>query len=153
MHLYADKAPRSTRLARAIHRIVVVLGIIWASPLSAIGLLFGIPIVLFRGRVFLIHDTTPALLIRGPFADFLLARHPFGAMCAMAVGHVVIAEEQGLTKQILTHELAHVRQAARWGALFPFAYLAASGWAILRGRDAYWHNTFEIAARNAERHG
>lgn len=153
MHLHADKAERRTLPRQAIHRIAVVLGIVWASPLSMIGLLFGIPIMLLRGRAYLIHDDTPALLIRGPFADFLLARHPFGAMCAMAIGHIVIGEKQGLTRQILTHELAHVRQAARWGILFPFAYLAASAWAILRGRDAYWHNTFEIAARNAERHG
>lgn len=152
MHLHAGKASRSTPLRKGIHLIVILLGIVWASPLTAIGLLFGLPILLCRGRIFLIHDTTPALLVRGPLADFLLARHPFGAMCAMAIGHIVIAEEQGLTKQILTHELAHVRQAARWGALFPFAYLAASAWAILRGRDAYWHNTFEVAARNAERH-
>jgi hypothetical protein len=152
MHLYADKASRNTLLRRAFHWTAALLGIVWAAPLSVIGLLFGIPIVLLRGRIFLIHDTTPAVLIRGPFADFLLERHPFGAMCAMAIGHVVIAEEQGLTKQILTHELAHVRQAACWGILFPFAYLAASAWAILRGQDAYWHNTFEIAARNAERH-
>jgi hypothetical protein len=153
MHLHADKASRSTLLRHAFHWIVTLLGIAWASPLSAVGLLFGIPIVLFRGHMYLIHDSTPALLIRGPFADFLLARHPFGAMSAMAIGHIVIAEEQALTKQILTHELAHVRQAACWGILFPFAYLAASAWAILRGRDAYWHNTFEVAARNAERHG
>lgn len=129
-----------------------LLGIVWALPLTLIGLLFGIPIVLMRGQMYVIHDTTPALLIRGPLADFMLERHPFGAMCAMAIGHVVIAERQGLTKQILTHELAHVRQGARWGILFPFAYLAASAWAIVRGQDAYWHNVFEVAARKAERH-
>jgi hypothetical protein len=83
----------------------------------------------------------------------MLARHPFGAMCAMAIGHIVIAQRQGLTPQILTHELEHVRQAAHWGIVFPFAYLAASAWARIRGQDAYWNNVFEVAARRAERHG
>ncbi|OGB20485.1 MAG: hypothetical protein A3I66_18350 [Burkholderiales bacterium RIFCSPLOWO2_02_FULL_57_36] len=73
-------------------------------------------------------------------------------MCAMAIGHVVIAEKRGLTPQVLTHELAHVRQAACWGILFPIAYLAASVWAVLHGQDAYWHNVFEVAARRAEKH-
>ncbi len=152
MHLPADKSPHATSLQRAVGWIATLLGIVWALPLTLFGLLLGIPIVLWRGKMYVIRDTTPAVLIRGPFADYLLERHPFGAMCAMAVGHVIIAERQGLTKQILTHELAHVRQGARWGVLFPFAYLAASAWAISRGQDAYWHNVFEVAARKAERH-
>jgi hypothetical protein len=69
----------------------------------------------------------------------------------MALGHVVIAEHEGLPARVLIHELAHVRQAALWGIFFPFAYLASSAWAVLRGRDAYWYNSFEIAARNAEK--
>jgi hypothetical protein len=132
--------------------VATLLGILWALPLTLIGLASSIPIVLRRGRIYAVHDSTPALLVRGPIADYLLEHHPFGPMSAMAIGHVIIAEQRGLTKQILTHELAHVRQASLWGALFPFAYLAASLWAWLRGRDAYWNNPFEVAARNAERH-
>ena len=49
-------------------------------------------------------------------------------------------------------KLAHVRQAMRWGIFFPFVYLASSAWAALRGRDAYWHNKFEIDAREEEKH-
>jgi hypothetical protein len=130
-----------------------LLGIVWALPLTLCGIALALPIALMRGgRIYVVQEPTPALLVRGPFADYLLARHPFGAMSAMAIGHVVIAEQHGLTKQILTHELAHVQQAARWGVLFPFAYLASSAWVALRGQDAYWHNIFEIAARNAEKH-
>jgi hypothetical protein len=70
----------------------------------------------------------------------------------MALGHIIISENQGLSSRILIHELAHVRQAMRWGLLFPFAYLASSAWAAIRGRDAYWHNKFEIDAREAEKH-
>lgn len=129
-----------------------VLGILWALPLTLFGIILAMPILLWRAKVQVVRTPTPALMISGPVADYMLNRHPFGAMCAMAIGHVVIAEKRGLTPQVLTHELAHVRQAACWGILFPVAYLAASAWAVLHGQDAYWHNVFEVAARQAEQH-
>jgi len=144
--------PRQTVLRRLLHALLL-LRICWALPLTLLGMLMALPVMLGRGEVRLVRSLhTPALLFSGPAADYLLERHPFGAMCAMAIGHVVIAERRSLTSRILTHELAHVRQAACWGILFPFVYLAASAWALLRGQDAYWHNVFEIAARKAERH-
>jgi len=137
---------------RPLFWIGTLLGIIWAAPLTLFGLLIALPVFLFRGHAHLVRGHTVALVVRGPFADWMLGRHPFGAMTAMALGHVVIAEKQGLSARVLTHELTHVRQAARWGIVFPFAYLASSAWAAIRGRDAYWHNRFEIAARKAEKH-
>ncbi|RJF99586.1 hypothetical protein D3871_14405 [Noviherbaspirillum saxi] len=128
-----------------------LFGIAWASPLTAAGLLLALPIVVSRGHVQLVRGHTVALLVRGPLADFMLRRHPFGVMNAMAIGHVVIASDEGLSSRVLIHELTHVRQAALWGPLFPFAYLASSAWAALRGKDAYWHNRFEVAARRSEK--
>lgn len=136
---------------RTASRVGHLLGVVWAAPLTLFGLLIGLPIVLCRGHVQFVHAYAPALLIRGRLADFLLRRHPFGPMNAMAIGHVVIAAHDGLSSRVLIHELAHVRQAARWGILFPMAYCASSLWAALRGKDAYWHNRFEIAARRAEK--
>jgi hypothetical protein len=139
-------------LPRPLSWIGTLFGVVWAAPLTAFGLTLALPILLLRGHAQLVRGHTVALVVRGPFADQMLSRHPFGAMVAMALGHVVIAEQQGLSMRVLTHELAHVRQAARWGILFPFAYLGSSAWAMIRGRDAYWHNRFEIAAREAEKH-
>lgn len=138
-------------LPRPVFWLATLLGVFWALPLTLLGMLLALPVVVVRGNAQLIRGPTVALLVRGPFADWMLCRHPFGAMTAMALGHVVIAEKQGLSSRVLIHELAHVRQAARWGILFPFAYLASSAWAAIRGRDAYWHNKFEIAAREAEK--
>lgn len=146
-HASAKNLHRYRRL-----RVSSLIGVLWALPLSLFGVLLALPIRLRHGRIDRITGNIPALLVRGPLADWLLARHPFGPMAAMAVGHIVIARRHGLTPQTLRHELAHVRQAARWGAIFPFAYLAASAWALLHGRQAYWHNHFEIAARKAEQH-
>jgi hypothetical protein len=144
--------PRPSALRRAMRALLTLLGILWALPLTLFGMLMALPVLCYHGEVRLVRAPTPALLFSGPGADYLLEHHPFGAMCAMAIGHLVIAERRSLTARILTHELAHVRQAACWGILFPFVYFAASGWALLRGQDAYWNNVFEIAARKAERH-
>jgi hypothetical protein len=147
-----DRVADPGLLRRLVSWLGGTLGIVWALPLTLFGMLLALPILLWRGKVHVVRTTAPALIISGPVADYMLDRHPFGPMCAMAVGHVVIAEQRGLTPQVLTHELAHVRQAACWGILFPIAYLAASAWAVLHGRDAYWHNAFEVAARRAEKH-
>lgn len=137
---------------RTVARLLATAGIVWALPLTFFGLLLTLPILIWRGQLCVVRASTPALIVSGRLADAILARHPFGAMCAMAIGHIVIADHRSLTPQILTHELEHVRQAAIWGALFPFAYCAASLWAVLHGRDAYWSNVFEVAARRAEKH-
>lgn len=139
-------------VARPLSWAGIVLGILWALPLSLVGLAIALPVLVWRGHVQFIRGRSFAFLVRGPLADILLGHHPFGAMAAMALGHIVISENQGLSMRVLTHELEHVRQAERWGIAFPLAYLASSAWAALRGRDPYWHNHFEIAARKAEKH-
>jgi len=139
-------------ITRPLRWAGVVLSLFWALPLTLAGLAIALPIFVWHGHVQFIHGRSFAFLVRGPLADILLGHHPFGAMTAMALGHIVISENQGLSMRVLAHELEHVRQAERWGIIFPLAYLASSVWAALRGRDPYWHNHFEIAARKAEKH-
>ncbi len=145
-----DPKPASV-YSRAYRIALDAFGVLWALPLSLFGVLLLVPAWIFGGRIYVIPASPPALLVRGPLSDYLLAHHPLGAMSAMAIGHVVLAGQYGLSHQILTHEIEHVRQAARWGILFPFAYIAASLWAWITGRDLYWHNVFEVAAREAEK--
>lgn len=135
-----------------LRSIASLAGILWALPLSLFGLILVLPIRIARGRIDRVTGGIPALLVRGPLADRLLQRHPFGPMAAVAIGHIIIARQHGLTPHTLSHELVHVRQAAHWGPIFPFAYLVASAWAMLHGHPAYWYNHFEIAARKAEKH-
>lgn len=152
MRLRSRQLFRHRYLRHLLFWVGTILGILWALPLTVAGLLTALPVFAWRGHAQLIRGRTFALLVRGPAADVMLSHHPFGAMTAMALGHVIIAEHQGLSSRVLMHELAHVRQAQRWGIVFPFAYLASSAWAGIRGRDAYWHNRFEVAARKAEKH-
>ena len=147
--------------ARTIGRRLA--GIVWALPLTLVGLLLALPVLASGGSIAI----TPllrvggmrrrvthirALLVHGAVADFLLAHHPFGAMHAMAIGHIVIADRNATSRRLLVHELTHVAQAARWGIVFPLAYLTASAWALASGGDVYWDNVFEVAARTAEQH-
>jgi hypothetical protein len=66
---------------------------------------------------------------------------------AIALGHVILARSVEGLDRFREHEHVHVRQWERWGPVFPFAYVASSWWAWLRGRDAYWANAFEREAR------
>jgi hypothetical protein len=73
---------------------------------------------------------------------------PEGA-AAMTLGHVVIARDRHSLESTRAHERVHVRQCEVWGPLFVPAYLAASLWALLGGRDAYFDNWLEVQAFQA----
>lgn len=152
MRVFLQRLLLSSPIRLPLFWIRTLFGVAWASPLTAFGLLLALPVLVFRGHMHVVRGHTFAVLVRGRVADAMLSRHPFGAMNAMALGHVIIATHEGLSSRVLTHELVHVRQASRWGIFFPFAYLASSAWAAIRGKDAYWHNRFEVAARKAEKH-
>ena len=67
---------------------------------------------------------------------------------AITLGHHVLAWRP-LTERELAHELAHVRQWARYGLAFPIAYLLAALRAKRAGRRWYHDNRFELDARAA----
>jgi hypothetical protein len=73
---------------------------------------------------------------------------PEGA-AAMTFGHIVTAGDRHSLESTRAHERVHVRQCEVWGPLFVPAYLAASLWAMLRGRDFYFDNWFEVEAFQA----
>jgi hypothetical protein len=62
-------------------------------------------------------------------------------------GHVILAVTQEELLAIGPHERVHVQQYERWGPFFFVAYGASSLWQLLRARDPYWHNHFEVQAR------
>jgi hypothetical protein len=65
---------------------------------------------------------------------------------AMTLGHVVLCVDD-IDEPTWSHELAHVAQYERLGALFFVAYGLASLYARVRGRDLYADNRFEKQAR------
>ena len=69
---------------------------------------------------------------------------------AITLGSRIFAWRQ-LDDAELAHELAHVRQWARHGVLFPVLYLADSLRARRGGKRWYHDNRFEREAREAAR--
>jgi hypothetical protein len=119
-----------------------LLSRLWCWPLTAVGhgLRFFTPSCTVRQRngVTLVYGASTARLL------------DVAGYAAMAVGEVVFTRNQADMRAHLAHELEHVRQARKWGLLFPLLYLASSLGCVLRGRNAYRCNVFEQAARRAE---
>lgn len=128
---------------------------LWVLPLSLCALPL-VPLALWRGQMRW-HDG--ALECHGPAVAWFLRGPWFGALtggagyAAATIGHVIIARDSAALSVCATHERVHVRQAERWGPLFPIAYTGAGVLAAVRHRSlaaGYWENPFEIEARHAE---
>jgi len=126
-------------------RIFVYL---WTLPTTCLGLLF-FPLAMISGEAHLVDGV---LELNGRWIEFLLSHlTPIpGGAAAMTLGHVVIGRDRHCLEFTRKHERVHVRQCERWGPLFIPAYLTASVFVKLRGRDAYMDNPFERAAYNRE---
>ncbi len=121
--------------------------ILWALPVTLIGLLLGLINMLFGGTL---RREGIALEATGRAARVMLwLFNPVARIEAITLGHVILACDAATAGRLRSHEHVHVRQTERWGILFPFAYMAASAIARLRGGDAYWDNCFEQEARAA----
>ena len=116
----------------------------WAAPTSLLGCLV-VALGLRRAHVRVFDGVLEA---HGPALAWLLSHLPFisGGAAALTLGHVVIAQDIASLESTRAHERVHVRQCEVWGPLFVPAYLAASLWALLRGRNVYFDNPFEVEA-------
>ena len=84
----------------------------------------------------------------GPTLAWLLSHLTLmpGGAAALTLGHVVIARDGWSLESTRAHERVHVRQCEAWGPFFVPAYVAASLSALLRGRNFYVDNRFEVEA-------
>ena len=118
---------------------------LWASPNTALGLLFAcIPLAL-GGRAAWRHGALE-VCYRDTLADCGdRARNlPFRGI---VFGHVILAVSAEELERIGPHERVHVAQYERWGPLFLPAYGLSSLWQVLHGRHPYRDNHFEVQAR------
>ena len=129
--------------------VSTVIRYTWAAPTS----LLGCVVVLFGVRRAQLRVVDGVLEAHGPTLAWLLSHLPFmpGGAAALTLGHVVIAQDAGSLDATRAHERVHVRQCEAWGAFFVPAYLAASLWALLRGRNVYFDNAFEVEAFDRDR--
>jgi len=119
---------------------------LWALPTTVVGLSFAGLAILTGGKLQISDGVLEAT--GGVVRWFLTHCVPIkGGVSAMALGHVVLGVDRYALERTRGHERAHVRQCERWGPLFIPAYLLASLWQYLHGRQAYHDNPFERAAR------
>ena len=116
----------------------------WAAPASALGLVL---LALAAVGGLRVDARAGVLEASGPgVRGVLRALNPFLRIAAITLGHVVLACDEQELARTRAHERVHVAQYARWGVALIPAYLAASLWALCRGRDPYRDNPFERAA-------
>lgn len=112
---------------------------LWALPYTLLGVATGL---ILLGRLKFVDGV---IEIHGPRVAWVLQRLPVSAL-AITLGHCVLGQTQAALDLTRQHERVHVRQFQRWGFLMGFAYLGASAWLWLQGKDAYRDNPFEIEA-------
>lgn len=125
-------------------RIRLLLGILWASPYTIIGLLIGGVGVCFGGQV----------QVRGHVIEFceggtkwFVQRLPQGQfILALTLGHTILGQTESSLEISRQHEAVHVAQYERWGPFFLPAYYAASIYMWLTGRRFYEDKPFEREA-------
>ena len=111
----------------------------WPAPYTLIGIAIGL---LLFGRF---RRVDGVVEIHSPRIAAVL-NHLYVPALAMTFGHVVFGQSQAALDATRDHEKVHVRQYERWGIVFVPAYLAASAYLLLTGRDAYRDNPFEVEA-------
>jgi len=118
---------------------------LWTFPTTLPGLLIAIVGLPFGARW---QIRSGVIECHGGLVTWLLTYAtllPGGAL-AMTLGDVILGRSALALDQCRAHEHVHVRQAHVWGPFFLPAYLLASLWLYLRGKDAYRQNPFERQA-------
>lgn len=120
----------------------------WAAPNTALGILLGLVMLVFGGRVRVVAGVAE---FHGGKAGRFFASLPrplcFGAM---TLGHVILGTCQQELAALREHEHVHVRQYEQWGMFFLPAYALSSLWEVSHGRSAYRNNFFERQAYAVE---
>jgi hypothetical protein len=130
---------------RLLHFLWRLLLYLWVGPGSLVGLFAALVAVCRGGRCQIVDGV---LEVYGGGVTEFLSRFSAvpGAISAITLGHVVLGASKYELDRTRIHERVHVRQYERWGPLFIPAYLLASVWLWLRGRDPYLQNPFEVEA-------
>lgn len=134
-----------------LNKLKKVLGYFWASPVTAFGLVYVLPIHAV-GWYKWIGKKDDALVWQVTTKSPLWLKSMWKNWAGHAIGNVVVMNKNvNESKTFLDHEMVHVRQCMRLGIFQPIIYGIA--WlGIYLGCEAshpYWSNPFEIDARRA----
>lgn len=120
---------------------------VWVLPASLVGLVW-VPLVWWqRGQIRWVDGVLE--VTGGVVSRILLRGTPWlRSIAAITLGHVVLGATADDLEWTRAHERVHVRQYERWGPLFIPLYLLAGLWLMIRGRNPYFDNPFEVDARD-----
>ena len=95
-----------------MHLFLRLLGVIWASPYTVLGLMLGCIGLCTGGRV-RIHGR--AIEFYGGAVKWLVTRLPHGQFTlAFTLGHTILGQSEASLDIAREHEVIHVRQFERW---------------------------------------
>ena len=136
--------------SHALPLLLRLLQYVWALPNTLIGLLLVVLALLTRGGAQVIDGVVEGY---GGLVGWALRRHPLirGGVAAMTLGHVVVGIDRDRLARTRIHERVHVAQYGRWGPFFLPAYGASSLLCVVRKKDPYMDNVFEMEAYAVER--
>lgn len=125
-----------------------MIGYLWALPVTLPAA--GLALLARLGGARLRWHTGVLEVSGGPLPWILTHIYPPMPIAAITLGHVVLARRPSDLERTRAHERVHVAQYVRWGALFPLLYLGESCRLLVRGRDPYRENRFEVEAGEVE---
>ena len=122
-----------------------LLGYIWASPNTLLGLICVALTLLTGGKAQIVDGVIEA---RGGLTRLVLRSFPIGpgGASAMTLGHVVLGQDERCHDRSRRHERVHVAQYARYGPLFLLVYGLSSLYCLCTGQDPYRGNFLESEA-------
>jgi hypothetical protein len=124
--------------------LAVLVGVLWASPNTLLGLLIGGIGLIFGARV---RRAGRAIEFHGGGVAWLLRCIPDGQfILALTLGHVVLGQTGASLDISRKHEAVHIAQYERWGPFMIPAYFLSSLAMWLIGKRAYRDNPFEREA-------
>lgn len=118
-----------------------LIGYIWASPVTAVGLLLALVAVLSGGSA---RSNNGVVEVAGGLVGLLLrGNRLWRGGAAMCLGHVILARNAECLEQSRSHEMCHVQQFEHWGPLLLPVYGLLAAWLWCRGYHPYLDHPLE----------
>ena len=118
-----------------------LLGYLWASPVTLVGLVFALLAAVTGGVVQLRSGIVE--VSGGLVGQLLRGCRLYRGGAAITIGHVVLARDAECLERSRSHELVHVQQFERWGLFLLPAYWAIGMVLWIRGLDPYLDHPME----------
>lgn len=118
-----------------------LLGYLWASPVTLVGMSLALVTVLTGGSLRLRQGVVE--VFGGLLGLLFRGNRLWQGGAAMCLGHVILARDAVSMERSRSHELYHVRQFEQWGPLLLPVYWLVGVWLWYRGYHPYLDHPME----------